>query len=100
VLSLVFAVAGLFTTSVLGIYLACSTLNGIVQATGWPGNGKLMASWFSSPWQRDHLLMRMNMNTERSWRRRPAELDRSYREGLRPREMTAEIVQHMRSSRA
>ena len=47
-LSIIFAVAGFFTASVLGIYLACSTLNGVVQATGWPGNGKLMASWFSS----------------------------------------------------
>jgi len=47
-LSLVFAGAGFVTTNVLGIYLACFTLNGIVQATGWPGNGKLMASWFSS----------------------------------------------------
>ncbi len=48
VLSIVFAAAGSFTTSVLGIYLACATLNGLVQATGWPGCGKLMASWFSS----------------------------------------------------
>jgi sugar phosphate permease len=47
-LSVVFACAGYFTASVLGVYLACSTLNGLVQATGWPGNGKLMASWFSS----------------------------------------------------
>jgi len=48
VLSLIFAGSGLVTTNVLGIYLACFTLNGVVQATGWPGNGKLMASWFSS----------------------------------------------------
>lgn len=48
VLSIVFACAGFFTASVLGVYLACMTLNGVVQATGWPGNGKLMASWFSS----------------------------------------------------
>jgi sugar phosphate permease len=47
-LSLVFAGAGLFTSDVLWIYLVCFTLNGVVQATGWPGNGKLMASWFSS----------------------------------------------------
>jgi MFS transporter, OPA family, sugar phosphate sensor protein UhpC len=48
VLSVVFACAGFVTTSVLGVYLACSTLNGLVQASGWPGNGKLMATWFSS----------------------------------------------------
>ncbi len=48
VLSVVFACAGFFTASVLGVYLACSALNGLVQASGWPGNGKLMASWFSS----------------------------------------------------
>jgi MFS transporter, OPA family, sugar phosphate sensor protein UhpC len=47
-LSIAFACAGYVTASVLGVYLACSTLNGAVQATGWPGNGKLMASWFSS----------------------------------------------------
>lgn len=48
VLSIVFASAGYFTANVLGVYLACAALNGVVQASGWPGNGKLMASWFSS----------------------------------------------------
>jgi sugar phosphate permease len=32
VMSIVFACAGFFTACVLGVYLACSTLNGIVQA--------------------------------------------------------------------
>src|SRR5262249_16686363 len=34
--------------AVLGAYFAFSAVNGLVQSTGWPGNGKLMASWFST----------------------------------------------------
>ena len=30
------------------IFAIAFGLNGLVQATGWPGNGKLMAAWFSS----------------------------------------------------
>lgn len=48
VLAIVFAGAGLVTDSVVPIYISAFALNGVVQATGWPGNGKLMASWFSS----------------------------------------------------
>ncbi len=33
--------------SILSIFVMLWALNGFVQATGWPGNGKLMASWFS-----------------------------------------------------
>jgi OPA family sugar phosphate sensor protein UhpC-like MFS transporter len=33
---------------VLALYFVLSAINGLVQATGWPGNGRLMASWFST----------------------------------------------------
>ncbi len=45
-LTVAFAAAGSLTGAALVVYLACSTLNGLAQATGWPGNGKLMATWF------------------------------------------------------
>lgn len=45
-ITVVFATADSVTTSVVGIYIVCSALNGLLQATGWPGNGKLMASWY------------------------------------------------------
>ena len=48
VLTVAFASASLFTTSVIPVYITCFALNGLAQATGWPGSGKLMASWFSS----------------------------------------------------
>lgn len=32
----------------LAIYAIAFGLNGLAQSSGWPGNGKLMASWFSS----------------------------------------------------
>jgi OPA family sugar phosphate sensor protein UhpC-like MFS transporter len=31
--------------SILSIFILLWAMNGFVQATGWPGNGKLMASW-------------------------------------------------------
>lgn len=34
--------------SVLSVFILLWALNGFVQATGWPGNGKLMASWFDT----------------------------------------------------
>ncbi|KAB2899809.1 MAG: MFS transporter [Kofleriaceae bacterium] len=34
--------------SIISIFILLWALNGFVQATGWPGNGKLMASWFSA----------------------------------------------------
>jgi sugar phosphate permease len=46
IITVVFATADSLTTSVIALYIACSAMNGLVQATGWPGNGKLMASWF------------------------------------------------------
>jgi sugar phosphate permease len=46
VITVVFASAHSITSSVIAVYVACSALNGLVQATGWPGNGKLMATWF------------------------------------------------------
>lgn len=45
-LTLVFAAADSLTGTVIVIYLSCSAANGLVQATGWPGNGKLMAVWY------------------------------------------------------
>lgn len=45
-LTVVFATADSITGSVIVIYVTCSALNGLAQATGWPGNGKLMATWF------------------------------------------------------
>jgi sugar phosphate permease len=32
----------------LALYAIAFGLNGLVQSSGWPGNGRLMASWFSS----------------------------------------------------
>lgn len=34
--------------AVVGIYITWAALNGLAQSSGWPGNGKLMASWFST----------------------------------------------------
>jgi sugar phosphate permease len=45
-ITVMFASADSLTSSVVVIYIACSACNGLVQATGWPGNGKLMATWF------------------------------------------------------
>ncbi len=36
------------TQSLLGIIILLWGANGFVQATGWPGNGKLLASWFDT----------------------------------------------------
>jgi len=33
---------------VLALYYLLAAINGLVQSSGWPGNGKLMASWFST----------------------------------------------------
>jgi OPA family sugar phosphate sensor protein UhpC-like MFS transporter len=43
------ALSALFgVSSLLGVFVLLWGLNGFVQATGWPGNGKLMASWWSA----------------------------------------------------
>jgi sugar phosphate permease len=46
------AIAFAYTDRVIGVVMAAyflsSAVNGLVQSTGWPGNGKLMASWFST----------------------------------------------------
>lgn len=44
--AVVSAVFGL--NSVLSVFILLWGVNGFVQATGWPGNGKLMASWFDA----------------------------------------------------
>ena len=36
------------TQSLLGVLILLWGANGFVQATGWPGNGKLLASWFDT----------------------------------------------------
>lgn len=41
-----FATADSLTSSVIVVYVTCSAINGLAQATGWPGNGKLMATWY------------------------------------------------------
>jgi sugar phosphate permease len=46
VITVVFATADSLTTSFIAVYIVCSALNGLFQATGWPGNGKLMTSWY------------------------------------------------------
>jgi sugar phosphate permease len=48
VASLAFGLADTVVGAVLGVYVLIWTLNGFVQASGWPGNGKLMASWFGT----------------------------------------------------
>lgn len=35
-------------SSILGVFILVWGLNGFVQASGWPGNGKLMASWWGA----------------------------------------------------
>ena len=35
-------------SSLLGVFILLWGLNGFFQASGWPGNGKLMASWWSA----------------------------------------------------
>jgi OPA family sugar phosphate sensor protein UhpC-like MFS transporter len=43
------AVSALFgVNSILSVLVLLWAVNGFVQATGWPGNGKLMASWFDT----------------------------------------------------
>ena len=42
-LSVLFGVSSMF-----GVFVLLWGCNGFVQATGWPGNGKLMASWWSA----------------------------------------------------
>src|SRR4029079_914961 len=34
--------------SVFGVYCLVWGINGFAQSTGWPGNGKAMAAWFSA----------------------------------------------------
>ena len=46
--TLAFAMSDRVMGVVLASYFACSALNGLVQSTGWPGNGRVMASWFST----------------------------------------------------
>jgi sugar phosphate permease len=43
-----FQAADSLTGSVLGVLVLLWGINGLAQATGWPGNSKLMAAWFSS----------------------------------------------------
>jgi len=47
-LTLVFQQVHTFTGMILGTYMLIWGLHGFAQSTGWPGNGKLMASWFGS----------------------------------------------------
>jgi sugar phosphate permease len=46
--SLAFGLADSVFGTVLGVYVALWGINGLVQASGWPSNGKLMASWFGT----------------------------------------------------
>ncbi len=48
VLTVLFAFSDSLLTQVVIAYLVISALNGLVQATGWPGNARLMVSWFSN----------------------------------------------------
>lgn len=48
VLTVLFAFSDSLLTQVVIAYLVISALNGLVQASGWPGNARLMASWFSN----------------------------------------------------
>lgn len=45
-ITVVFATCDSLVSSVIAVYVVCSALNGLFQATGWPGNGKLMTVWF------------------------------------------------------
>lgn len=47
-LTVLFAMADSVTTQVVIAYVIISTFNGFVQASGWTGNARLMASWFSA----------------------------------------------------
>lgn len=44
--TVVFTTADSLVASVIAVYVVGSALNGLFQATGWPGNGKLMTEWF------------------------------------------------------
>jgi OPA family sugar phosphate sensor protein UhpC-like MFS transporter len=46
--SFAFGVADRMYGAVLAVYVLIWGINGLVQSSGWPGNGKLMASWFST----------------------------------------------------
>jgi sugar phosphate permease len=43
-----FQMADSITGTVLGVYTLVWGINGFAQSTGWPGNSKVMASWFST----------------------------------------------------
>ncbi len=43
-----FQMVGTVTGTVLGVYMLIWGLNGFAQSTGWPGNSKVMASWFGT----------------------------------------------------
>jgi MFS transporter, OPA family, sugar phosphate sensor protein UhpC len=47
-ITVVFATTDSVTSTVITAYVVCSALNGLAQATGWPGNGKVMATWFAA----------------------------------------------------
>ncbi len=47
-LTVVFQQVHTVTGIILGSYMLVWGLQGFAQSTGWPGNGKLMASWFGS----------------------------------------------------
>ncbi|HEY4244711.1 MAG TPA: MFS transporter [Kofleriaceae bacterium] len=48
VLAVVFAGVSSVTGSVLGIYMLVWGINGLAQSSGWPGNSKVMAAWWST----------------------------------------------------
>ncbi len=47
-LTVMFAMADSITSQILIAYIAISAVNGIAQSSGWTGNARLMASWFST----------------------------------------------------
>lgn len=47
-LAVVFQQVHTVTGLILGTYMVVWALQGFAQSTGWPGNGKLMATWFGS----------------------------------------------------
>jgi sugar phosphate permease len=46
-LTVLFALTDSVISQVVIVYVALSALNGLAQSTGWTGNSRLMASWFS-----------------------------------------------------
>jgi sugar phosphate permease len=48
VVTVAFAMADSVTTQFVIAYFVLSVVNGLAQSTGWPGNARLTASWFST----------------------------------------------------